>query len=59
MQQLIDTSGAEGFRPALLLRRAHWAADAAAAARHRREALEACRRIGADGHAKRLADGVI
>jgi class 3 adenylate cyclase/tetratricopeptide (TPR) repeat protein len=58
MQELIDGSGAEGFRPALWLARAHWSGAPGAAARFRREALDACRRIGADGHVRRLA-GVI
>ena len=55
MQELIDTSGAEGFRPGLWLARAHWSTQAPEAARCRREALEAFRRIGADGHTRRLA----
>jgi len=55
MQELMDTSGAEGFRPALWLARAHWSATPAEAARFRREALDAYRRIGAEGHVRRLA----
>ena len=55
MQELIDTSGAEGFRPALWLARAHWGTAPAEVARCRREALDAFRRIGAEGHARRLA----
>jgi len=55
MQELIDASGAEGFRPALWLARAQWSTDAAEAARCRREALEAFRRIGAEGHLRRAA----
>jgi adenylate cyclase len=55
MQELLDACGAEGLRPALWLARAHWSAAPGEAARFRREALEACRRIGADGHVRRLA----
>jgi class 3 adenylate cyclase/tetratricopeptide (TPR) repeat protein len=55
MQELIDHSHAEGFRPALWLARAHWSAAPGEAARFRREAVDAFRRIGADGHVKRLA----
>jgi len=55
MQDLIDHSGAEGFRPWLWLARAHWSGAPAEAARFRREALDAFRRIGADGHVRRLA----
>jgi hypothetical protein len=55
MQELIDTSGAEGFRPTFWLAHAHWSGAPAEAARCRREALEACRRIGAEGHVRRLA----
>lgn len=58
MQELIDGSGAEGFRPALWLARAHWSGAPGEAARCRREAVDACRRIGAEGHVRRLA-GVI
>jgi hypothetical protein len=58
MQELLDSSGAEGFRPSLWLARAHWSGAPGDAARFRREALDACRRIGADGHVRRLA-GVI
>jgi hypothetical protein len=58
LQELIDASGAEGFRPALWLARAHWSAAPGEAARCRREALDAYRRIGAHGHVRRLA-GVI
>jgi adenylate cyclase len=55
MQELLDSSGAEGFRPSLWLARAHWSGATGDAARFRREALDACRRIGADGHVRRLA----
>lgn len=55
MRELIDRSGAEGFRPALWLAHAHWSATPAEVAGHRREALDACRRIGAEGHVRRLA----
>jgi adenylate cyclase len=55
MQDLIDHSGAESFRPWLWLARAHWSGAPAEAARFRREALDAFRRIGADGHVRRLA----
>jgi adenylate cyclase len=55
LQELIDTSQAEGFRPVLWLARAHWSTDPAEAAGFRREALEACRRLGAEGHVRRLA----
>jgi adenylate cyclase len=58
MQELIDGSGAEGFRPALWLARAHWAGAPGEAARCRREAVDAFRRLGAEGHVRRLA-GVI
>ncbi len=59
LQELIDASGAEGFRPALWLARAHWSgAPPGEAARCRREAIDAYRRIGAHGHVRRLA-GVI
>jgi class 3 adenylate cyclase/tetratricopeptide (TPR) repeat protein len=58
MQELLDSSGAESFRPALWLARAHWSHAPGEAARFRREALDAYRRIGADGHVRRLA-GVI
>lgn len=58
MQELIDASGAEGFRPSLWLARAHWSSAPGDAARCRREAVDACRRIGAEGHVRRLA-GVI
>jgi len=58
MQELIDGSGAEGFRPALWLARAHWSGAPGEAARFRREALDASRRLGAEGHVRRLA-GVI
>ena len=54
MQELIDGSGAEGFRPTLWLARAHWSGAPEEAARCRREALEAYRRNGADGHVRRL-----
>jgi hypothetical protein len=57
MQELIETSGAEGFRPALWLARAHWSTSAEEAARCRREALESFRRIGAHGHVARLEKG--
>ena len=55
MQDLIDHSGAEGFRPWLWLARAHWSGAPAEARRFRGEALDAFRRIGAEGHARRLA----
>jgi tetratricopeptide (TPR) repeat protein len=55
MQELIDGSGAEGFRPGLWLARERWSTDPQDAARCRREALEAFRRIGAMGHVKRYA----
>jgi class 3 adenylate cyclase/tetratricopeptide (TPR) repeat protein len=55
MEELIDASRAEGWRPALWLARAHWATDAQEAARCRREALEAFRRVGAHGHLRRHA----
>jgi len=55
MQELVDGSGAEGFRPALWLARAHWSGSAGEAARFRREALDALRRIGAEGHIRRLS----
>ncbi len=54
MQELIDRSGAEGFRPALWLARAHWSTATDEALRCRREALDALRRIGAEGHIRRL-----
>ena len=55
MQDLIDHSGAEGFRPWLWLARAHWSGSVAEARRFRGEALDAFRRIGAEGHTRRLA----
>jgi len=54
MQELIDSSGAEGFRPWLWTAREHWSADPAEAARCRREAIAAFERIGAAGHVRRL-----
>jgi hypothetical protein len=51
--ELIETSGAEGFRPGYWLARAHWADNAADRARARAEALAAFERIGADGHVER------
>jgi class 3 adenylate cyclase/tetratricopeptide (TPR) repeat protein len=54
MAQLVDSSGAEGFRPALWLAREHWSTDPAEAARCRDEALAAFRCIGAHGHVRRL-----
>ncbi len=54
MQELLDRSGAEGFRTGLWLARAHWSGSAGEAARFRREALDAARRIGAEGHVRRL-----
>ena len=52
---LVELSGVESARPLLWLARAHWSESKEEAARYRREALEAFRRIGAEGHAKRLA----
>jgi hypothetical protein len=53
MQELIDETGAEGYRPWLLLARAHWAESPAESQRWRAEALMAFERIGADGHVAR------
>ncbi|MGQ0586275.1 MAG: adenylate/guanylate cyclase domain-containing protein [Gammaproteobacteria bacterium] len=55
MQELVDACGAEGLRPAVWLARAHWSRAPDEARRCRREALEAYRRIGAEGHVRRLA----
>jgi class 3 adenylate cyclase/tetratricopeptide (TPR) repeat protein len=54
MEELIDASGAEGFRPELWRARERWSADAAEAARCRAARIEAYRRIGATGHLRRL-----
>ena len=52
--ELVDSSGAEGFRPALWLAREHWSTSAAERQHCRAEAIAACRRIGADALAERL-----
>ena len=54
MQELVDSCGAEGLRPAVWLARAHWSSAKGEAARFRREAIDAYRRIGAEGHVRRL-----
>ena len=55
MQDLIDTSEAEGFRPALHLGRAHWAQNETERQGFRQQALDAYKSIGASGHVARLS----
>jgi len=57
LEELIERSGAEGFRSALWMARMHWSESPAETERCRREAIEALRRIGATGHVARLEKG--
>lgn len=55
MAELIEACGAEAYRPAWWLAAAHWSEGATEAARCRREAVEAFRRLGAEAHVRRFA----
>ena len=54
MQELIDTIGAEGLRPHVLLAKRNWSRNDAERSDLRAQALAAFERIGADGYVKRL-----
>jgi class 3 adenylate cyclase/tetratricopeptide (TPR) repeat protein len=54
MPQLIDESGAEGFRPWVWLAHAHWATDDAQVRACRAKALAEFERLGATGHVARM-----
>jgi hypothetical protein len=54
MEELIERSGAESYRPFLWLAREKWAIAAAEKKRHRAAALQAFEKIGANGHLQRL-----
>ncbi|HVT35064.1 MAG TPA: hypothetical protein VHE37_05750, partial [Nevskiaceae bacterium] len=52
--ELIESSGAEGFRPMLAEARARWSTDAAERRQHLRDARAGFERMRAPGHVARL-----
>ncbi len=57
VEELIEFSGADGFRPALYLAQARWSGDAERRHDYRSRAYQAYLAMGAQGHARRLLDG--